>query len=164
MQRKNKEYNSEIHPLLIRKIRREGGNEADVARRLGISRQCLQDWKQNYAEVSIALNENPAAVDSQIEEALIRRAIGYEYWEVYYERKPASPDGEMIEVKRVRKVAHPDLSAIKFWLSNRNPHKWSGRSDSENSRVEEFLKGIDELAKEDIAIEHTEANPPSEAS
>ena len=50
-----------------------------------------------------------------MENALLKRALGYEYDEITYE------NGE--EVKRVTKQVAPDITAQIFWLKNRKPQQ-----------------------------------------
>ncbi len=52
-------------------------------------------------------------IAGQVEKALLKRALGYEYDEVIYE------GGQ--ETKRVKKHVVPDTTAQIFWLKNRKP-------------------------------------------
>lgn len=60
-----------------------------------------------------------------MENALLKRALGYEYDEITYE------NGE--EVKRVTKQVAPDITAQIFWLKNRKPQQRRDTKDIEHS-------------------------------
>lgn len=74
---------------------------------------------------------NSTGKDAQVERALFRRAVGYEYQEDTFSVE--SESGEAVLVKRVVKHERPDISAIKFWLENRLPEKWGGSAGPEES-------------------------------
>lgn len=70
----------------------------------------------------------------QVEEALLKRAVGYEYTEDTYERR--SGEGEMVLVKQVRKHQPPDPKTAMWWLEKREPFRWGeGAADSEGCGV-----------------------------
>ena len=81
-------------------------------------------------------------VDYQVENALLKRALGYQYDEITYE------DGE--KIKRVTKQVAPDTTAQIFWLKNRRPSKWKDKQEESNSdeltKVELLLNKIKEEA------------------
>ena len=59
-------------------------------------------------------------VDSQVEDALLQKALGYESIERKVE---VSAKGERKEVSTVKQVG-PDVSAISLWLKKRRPEQW----------------------------------------
>ncbi|MBQ9980171.1 MAG: hypothetical protein IJP23_03845 [Oscillospiraceae bacterium] len=75
----------------------------------------------------MAARSRAAGRDGDVEKALYRRAVGYEYQEDTY--CVDSEDGQPVLTKRVVKHERPDVSAIKFWLQSRLPDKWGGASD-----------------------------------
>ena len=65
-------------------------------------------------------------IDIEVENALLKRALGYEYDEVTREMTYA-PDGEptgLAVTKVVTKRERPDVTAQIFWLKNRRPDLW----------------------------------------
>ncbi len=61
----------------------------------------------------------------QVEEALLKRAVGYEYTEDTYERRAAADGGtELVLVKQVRKHQPPDPKTAMWWLEKREPARW----------------------------------------
>ena len=126
---------------------RDGLTDEQIAQNIGISRSTLNEWKNKYSDILDTLKKGKEVVDLEVENALLKRALGYKYDEVTYEF------GE--EVKRVRKEVVPDTTAQIFWLKNRRPDKWRDKQDIEHSgglhntvtelTPEERKKRIDEL-------------------
>src|SRR5690625_176336 len=126
---------------------RDGLTDEQIAKNMGISRSTLNEWKNKYSDILDTLKKGKEVVDLEVENALLKRALGYKYDEVTYEF------GE--EVKRVRKEVVPDTTAQIFWLKNRRPDKWRDKQDIEHSgglhntfteiTPEERKKRIDEL-------------------
>src|SRR5690625_4919125 len=104
---------------------RDGLTDEQIAQNMGISRSTLNEWKNKYQDISDTLKKGKEVVDLQVENALLKRALGYKYDEVTYEF------GE--EVKRVRKEVIPDTTAQIFWLKNRRPDKWRDKQDIEHT-------------------------------
>lgn len=104
---------------------RDGLTDEQIAQNMGISRSTLNEWKNKYQDISDTLKRGKEVVDLQVENALLKRALGYSYEEVTFEY------GE--EVKRVRKEVVPDTTAQIFWLKNRRPDKWRDKQDIEHT-------------------------------
>jgi transposase-like protein len=104
---------------------RDGLTDEQIANNMGISPSTLYEWKKKYSEISEALKRGKDVVDRQVENAMLKRALGYKYDEVTYEY------GE--ETKRVTKEVQPDVTAQIFWLKNRRPDKWRDKKDVEHS-------------------------------
>lgn len=102
---------------------RDGLTNLDIANKLGISHESFYKYQREYVEFSDALKKGKEVIDYEVENALLKRAFGYEYEEVTYE------DGK--EVKRVTKQVAPDTTAQIFWLKNRKPKEWRDRKDIE---------------------------------
>ena len=95
----------------------------------------MYEWKKRYPEISESLKKGKEVVDIQVENALLRRALGYEYTEVTQEVCENAETGEMeLHVtKKVTKEVIPDTTAQIFWLKNRRPDKWRDKQDMELS-------------------------------
>jgi hypothetical protein len=68
--------------------------------------------------------EHEQELNSKVEEALLKAALGYEYEETEI---IATKDGKTSRVKKIKKVVPPDTTAIIFWLKTRKPSKWRTR-------------------------------------
>ena len=117
---------------------RDGLTDEQIAKNIGINRDTLYRWKKAYPDFSDALKRGKEVIDRQVENALLKRALGYTYDEVTFE------DG--VEVKRVRKQVAPDTTAQIFWLKNRKPEDWRDKreiiKDDDNDQVLLFLKAM----------------------
>lgn len=110
--------------ILLEGWARDGLIDEQIAANIGITPSTLYEWKKKYAEISEALKKGKEVVDIQVENALLKRALGYRYDEVTTE--------DEIETKRVTKEVTPDTTAQIFWLKNRRPDKWRDRKDIEH--------------------------------
>ncbi len=118
---------------------RDGLTDEQIAKNIGINRDTLYRWKKAYPDFSDALKRGKEVVDRQVENALLKRALGCRTEEITY-----NSDGEM--VKRVIKDIPPDTTAQIFWLKNRKPEEWRDKreiiKDDDNDQVLLFLKAM----------------------
>lgn len=77
--------------------------------------------------------------EQKVEEALLLRALGYEYQET--RREWSEKTGE----KTITTTHHvgPDVRALIFWLKNRQPERWQERPEGEEEQ--EGVTIIDDL-------------------
>lgn len=110
---------------------RNGLTEEQIAHNMGISVKTLFNYKQKYLPILQALKKGKEVVDIQVENALLKRALGYSYTETTSERKLNEETGEyeMVTTKEVVKEVMPDTTAQIFWLKNRKPDAWRDKKD-----------------------------------
>lgn len=99
---------------------REGLTDEQLAEKMRIGVRTLYDWKLRYPQISQALKKGKEIVDIQVENALLKRALGYDYQEERVER--SAKDG--VKVVQTLKSVPPDVTAQIFWLKNRRPDRW----------------------------------------
>lgn len=104
---------------------RDGLIDEQIAHNMGISSSTLRDWKNKYPAISAALKKGKEVVDLEVENALLKRALGYSYEEIVNEE---SGDGWKRRV--TRKFVPPDTGAAIFWLKNRRPDKWREKPEA----------------------------------
>ena len=109
---------------------RSGLTDEQIAHNMGIATSTLYEWKKRYPEISEPLKSNKEIADIAVENALYKRAIGYQYTETTKE------DGKV--VKTVVKEVVPDTTAQIFWLKNRQPDKWRDKQEIQNSGNMDF--------------------------
>ena len=126
---------------------RDGLTDEQIAKNIGISRSTLNEWKNKYSDISVALKNGKEVIDRQVENALLKRAIGYEYEEI----SEKFEGGVLTERKVTKKQVVPDTTAQIFWLKNRKPSVWRDKAqvdiDAEFSKVDELISAIDKVAK-----------------
>ena len=125
-------YETHVAPRLeeVKDWCRNGATDEEIAERLGISMRTFYEYKREFSQFSQSLKESKEVVDSQVESALLKRALGYEYDEITKER---NDKGELVVTKVVRKQVVPDTTAQIFWMKNRRPDKWKEKSQVEAS-------------------------------
>lgn len=125
---------------------RDGLTDEQIAKNIGISRSTLNVWKDRYSDISDALKKGKDIIDRQVENALLKRALGYEYEEV----KEKFEDGVITERTVMKKEVVPDTTAQIFWLKNRKPDKWRDKpayeDTSELDKLDAILKGLKDNA------------------
>ena len=107
---------------------RDGLIDEQIAKNMGITPSTLYEWKKNYSEISESLKKGKEVVDIQVENALLKRALGYSYKEIKEEK---TVDGKRVTV--TTKEVVPDTTAQIFWLKNRRPERWRDKQDIEHS-------------------------------
>jgi hypothetical protein len=122
--------------LKIEAWARNGLTDEQIAHNMGIRRSTLYEWKKKFPVISDTLKKGKEVVDIQVENALLKRALGYTFTEVTKERvidydpKTGEAIGSHMEiVKEVTKEVQPDVTAQIFWLKNRKPDVWRDRKD-----------------------------------
>ena len=106
--------------LLLEGWARDGLTDEQISRKIGIAPGTLYRWIEAHREIGEAIKKGKAPVDIEVENALLKRALGYDYEEVATEMYG---DGKK-HVRKVKKHVPPDVGAIAFWLKNRRPDKF----------------------------------------
>ena len=103
---------------------RDGLTDEQISHNIGIHPSTLYEWQKKYPKITEALKKGKEVIDRQVENALLKRALGYEYEEVkqIIEKDDKGKDRKRIE-KTVKHVV-PDVTAQIFWLKNRKPQEW----------------------------------------
>lgn len=132
--------------LLLEAWARDGLTDEQIAHNCGINVATLYDWKKRYPEISEALKRGKEVVDVEVENALLKRAKGYEYLEEKVEiEEDHRGKIKSRKVVQVMKQVAPDVGAAAFWLKNRRPDVWRDRpadSDDNSGQLENLLKGL----------------------
>lgn len=125
--------------LAIEGWARDGLNDKQIAANTGVNEFTFSRWKTQYPQLAQAIKKGRMPVDVQVENALLKRALGYEYEETIEEIEDVPTDkkdskGNPIykkkrHIKRVKKVLPPDTGAMIFWLKNRKPLQWRDRPE-----------------------------------
>ena len=112
---------------------RDGLSNEQIAHNMGITFQTLYKWQDKYSELREALKKGKEVVDREVENALLKRAMGYETVEEVEEPVEDKETGEvqMRVTKRVKKQVAPDVTAQIFWLKNRKPAEFRDKHDVE---------------------------------
>lgn len=139
------EWVQEDKLILLEGWARNGLTNEQIAQNIGINPKTLYAWINKESKISKTLKRGKEVVDFEVENALLKRALGYEYEEVTYENG--------IATKRVKKQVAPDTTAQIFWLKNRKPNNWRDKitdheSDEAINNANDILIKIRKTANE----------------
>ena len=117
--------------ILIEGWARDGLTNEQIATNLGVSKTTFYKMLNEHSELSELLKKGKEIVDYEVENALLKRALGYEYDESTYEVKYDEKRDKYVEVltKKVTKQVSPDTTAQIYWLNNRRPKQWRNKQD-----------------------------------
>lgn len=136
---------------------REGLSDEQIALKMEISLSTFYEWQNKYPDFSDAIKKGKAPVDIEVENALLKRALGYDYEEVITEIEeiPAGkgPDGQQIirQKKHIRKITKHqpgEVSAQIFWLKNRRPGRWRDKIETVPETANDLLLSLMELERQ----------------
>lgn len=123
---------------------RDGLTDEQIAHNMGIGLTTLKEWKKKYPTIATTLKKTKEVVDKEVENALYKSAMGYDYEEVTeelrFDRK--LNDYKMVVTKRVKKHAEPNTASIIFWLKNRKPDVWRDKQEVTDTKALEKLDDI----------------------
>lgn len=132
--------------ILVEAWARNGLTDEQIAKNLGISKDTFYKYKKEHADFSDSLKRGKEVVDIEVENALLKRALGYKYKEVTKEKvlqKDSSgrplvdmhgmPVYKLEVTKEITKEVSPDTTAQIFWLKNRKPEVWRDKQQIEHS-------------------------------
>ena len=115
---------------------RDGLTDEEIAKKIGISRSTLAEWKKKYPDISDTLKKGKEIVDTEVENSLLKRAKGYtaKIKKTFKVKKVEyDPSGKKIKEEEVLEVGEDeihvpaDVTAMIFWLKNRLPEKWKDK-------------------------------------
>jgi len=136
-------YNKDLFPLLAEGYAREGLNDKEISKKMGISTQSYYQYQKKYPDFFEAIKRGKAPVDFKAETALLKRALGYTYEEKTTElRIDENGNARPAVVRTVKKEVPPDTGALAFWLKNRKPEKWRDRQDIQLQGEHPLLSAI----------------------
>lgn len=132
--------------LLLESWARDGYTMVDISNKIGIDNDTFLRWKDRYPEIRKAVAKGKELVDYQVENALLKSALGYKTKEVKV--TTTMRYGKVVEtIKEVTdKEITPNVSAIQMWLYNRQKDKWKNMNSNKSM--------FDEM-EEDSSIEIT---------
>lgn len=123
---------------------RDGLTDEQIAEKMGISVASLYNYKKCHLEILEALKSGKEVIDRQVENALLKRALGYEYEEV----KEKYEQGICVERTITKKEVVPDTTAQIFWLKNRKPDEWRDKQTVEIPGLVEEQSKLNELLEQ----------------
>lgn len=135
---------------------RDGLTDEQIANNMGVNKATLYRWKEKYCDICDTLKRGKDVVDRQVENALLKRALGYEYEEV----KEKFEGNVMTERTVTKKEVIPDVTAQIFWLKNRKRETWADRQNIEISQpIDDSIKEMEAYFEQ---LKESGSGPPVE--
>ena len=126
--------------LLIMGWRRNGVALTVIAEEhIGVCKTTFWNWYHESEELRKACAIAKDVADTAVEDALWRRAVGYDYWEEVWDLI----EGELRLSRKLKKHMPPDTKAIMQWLFNRLPLQWRALQEPlQDTQYTETIKSI----------------------
>lgn len=122
----------------IRGWARDGYSDTQIAKNIGVSRQQFYVWQKEYPDILDALKKGRQPVVVELEDALYKAGLGYEYEEMVEEITEV--DGEQRKhIKRIKKHAPPNVIALIFALKNLKKQKFKDKPVDEIEKTDDVL-------------------------
>jgi transcriptional regulator with XRE-family HTH domain len=103
--------------IQLEKWAMEGLSYSAIARKMGVSRNMLQRWREEYYEISEAIERGMDFANGEVVNALFKKATGYTIQKTVIDNKG--------EEHIIDEYVQPDIKAIQYWLNNRAKKDWS---------------------------------------
>lgn len=130
---------------------REGLTDEQIADNMGICRSTFYEWQKRHRAFALAVKRGKAPVDVQVENALLKSALGYTQT---VKKAVRSAEGYYCYVDE--EVYFPPQTAAQiFWLKNRRPDRWRDKPAPETPREESI---VDRLTRELIGIQSAKSD------
>lgn len=139
-QAKYKEWLTEDALLRIESWASDGLLNKDIAANIGVAEGTFYNWVSKYNEIDEALKKGREPVVRVIENALIKKAKGFEYEETTTEVWVDDDGNKRQQVKRYKRYSPPDTSAAIFLLKNYKPNKYRNYNDLTKKQIETDIK------------------------
>lgn len=134
-------YSSETPGIARRYLQGGDVTDADLACLLGISPTTLYNWKLKHPEFREAITaERDIQGVSQVQDALLKRAKGYYWWEHHfsYDREGKNPKKQ----KSVLRHVPASETLIPYYLSTRSPRRWPSRKAMESESQQDLTVNL----------------------
>ena len=110
--------------LLVRKWARDGLTEEQICKNLSISKSTMNEYKKQHQDFLNALKKGKEVAITEVENALYKRALGYDFEEVKTSIRMI--DGKETKyTEKTRKHIPPDVGACAILLKNKDRGNWS---------------------------------------
>ena len=125
------EWLKEDKLILLEGWARDGLTNEQIAKNIGIIPNTLYTWINKKKEIKESLKKGKEVVDFEVENALLKKALGYT---ITLHKQKVTKDGDVVDTEEEMHVP-PDTTAQIFWLKNRKANKWRDKVVDDEIKV-----------------------------
>lgn len=142
----------EDFPERAKKLAQEGRTDAEIWKSLGIGKVAFYDYQLKHPNFANALKEGKVKPNEEVEAALYKTALGYEYKEVTAVPVGSGKDAQARVVRVVTKQVQANVVAQIFWLKNRMRERWRDVRQVDATITPGAPQVQDDLEEEDLVV------------
>lgn len=128
-------------------LARDGLTDELICKKIGIGARTFYEWMERFPQMAQAIKKGKAPVDIQVENALLKRALGYDYEETITEVEELAGGHQKKHIRKVTKHMPADTTAQIFWLKNRKPERWRDKIEQVQTVGNELLESLMQLER-----------------
>lgn len=132
---------------MLEGLARDGLTDELICKKIGIGARTFYEWMERFPQMAQAIKKGKAPVDIHVENALLKRALGYEYEETITEVEELAGGHQKKHIRKVMKHCPPDTTAQIFWLKNRRPERWRDKVEQVQTVGNELLESLMNLER-----------------
>ena len=121
-----------------------GASDREISAALGITISTFNAWRDRHPEFSEALSAGKNAINVAVENALVRRALGYSY---SAEKVFCAANGTIIRKQTIQHLS-PDVGAAHIWLCAHRPELYSMKKASPTELKDKVSDALGQMMKE----------------
>lgn len=129
---------------------RQGLSNAQIAKNMGVGESTFYEWKAKHSDILEAIQKGKEVVDFEVENALLKRALGYTAEETKTYMKDDGEGKKTKHVEKTNKHIASDATSMIFWLKNRQPQSWRDRKETELSGQVDTTNAFRDLTTEEL--------------
>lgn len=138
--------------ILVEAWARNGLTNDQIAKNLGIGKTTFYKYVNEHKELLEHLKKGKEIIDFEVENALLKRALGYEYDETKTYIEEDKEGNKKKKIEKTRKSMAPDITAQIFWLKNRKPTEWRDKQivqeDNDMQEDDGFINALESRVDE----------------
>ena len=145
------DWETEDSLLLLRGWKRDGFQDNEIAKKIGIAPQTLCTWKTKSSRIREALNKGKENFHKELEEAMYKRALGYYVDEWVEEYRYDENGNETLVYKKKTKKHIPPSETMQIFIAKHDIRgKWNDdRTDADRQEQEARIAKLQKEAKDD---------------
>lgn len=135
---------------LLKGWARQGLNNEQISNNIGIHISTFYRWQLEHPDFKEAIKKGKEVVDFEVENALLKRALGYEKEKTRTYLKDDGTGQKTKHVEVTKEHVPPDPTAMIFWLKNRKPNEWNERHNINHTGNIKYTNNFDNITTDEL--------------